>query len=678
MFKPITGGSVEEIQGLKCHIPKVGYIYDYHTNKYENVGVIRRAVTPGYQYWERDKDFDKVRDWELECKKKGIDRSEHQEYSDFIKKCWRYRLGGCWFSNNGVPTYITGKNWYFLSCYTMDIGYPDYRDIDREYFYAIEWAFENPNCFGLVEARKRRDGKSYRCSCIGIDLASRSMNFNVGIQSKTDTDAQKFFKKNVVTPLKNIPPFFRPNINLPASGKAPANELKFENAKIESDDDELMSMIDYQSSAMGAYDGQKLGLYIGDEVAKPSPVNVYDRYDVIKFCLKDSKGKIIGKTIHTTTVEKEKDSKGVSKQDKDTCDKIFYQLWSDSNQYELDEENTTKSGLVRFFIPADRTRNEDKHGIADRAETMATILRERKKVKDNPRALANLIRKEPLSEREMFQVDGDNCVFGNPVMLQQRYDDLLFLPKQYKVGNFHWEHGIRDGAVYLEECEGGRFMVAHEPPEGQRNLTIKRSYSYVPNNKENYVAGIDPVDYKVVSGGMDKRMSFPSLSIVKKIDPVNPTRYDNNLVCLYLFRPQLPETFYEDCVKALKYYGCEALIERNKGNIITYFEEQGYAEYAAWMEGQNERGIYNTSRESGGGINGKITEIIDQWTESGVDGCMFPILLEQLLIFDPTNTTKFDAAMSFGYALMLLKKYVSRQKRAEKNKASIDISGWFG
>lgn len=1057
MFKPYKDGTIEVIQHIECHIPKVGYIRNPITNKEEHIGVYMRSKQRSQQYWERDKNLAFTPDWDKECRRDGILPEEHPEYKKHLEKWWKYRLGGYWFYNNGVPTYITGANWYYLSVYNLDIGNPKYRDIDRQYFYVWEWAKGNPNCYGFCETTKRRcfskgtkvrmydgsikeiqniitgdfvmgndstprtvlqttsgidkmykvipkkwegftcnevhtiraietignkkkeifftieeylkftpakkkrlqlertgwelpkkehivdpymlglwlgdgmsrnfeivnedeeiieyckeyckenglkyhnygnptpkvehlrhsmsckvevmvkykgiifntvsdlcrylgkinkftltdlkeykngeveiikkskhhiwaefkrlnlknnkhipdeyfidslenrlkllagiidtdgclakkkngndahfqigfgrkaarlkndvkklaescgftvsenyyekygstnlclfgnlsivptkvtrkksnkteykynslmcgfsveyvgedefygftldgnnlfllengtivknSGKSYRAGAISLEEASRQDNYMVGIQSKTDEDAAKFFKKTIINPFRKLPLCFKPNSNLPASGKAPQSELKFENPKMDDMSDELMSAIDYQSSTIGAYDGQKLGLYVADECGKAVGVNINDRWDIVKFCLRDEEGNIIGKTIHTSTVEKERTKSGKTKQDDDTCDRNYLEMWNKSNQEKLGEDGTTESGLIRFFIGGDYTRYLDKHGFADREKAYNAIMAERAKLKDNPRALANLIRKEPLTDREAFQADGDTCIFGNPVLIQTRYDDLMFLPKQYKEGNFHWVDGKKDGDVYFEECENGRFWVACEPEEGERNRIKSRTYSDIPDNKEHFCAGIDPFDYKIVQNGNTKGLSKGSLCIVKKDNPLKPTRYDNGVACLYLQRPPLPETFYEDCIKALKYYGCEALIERNKGDIIKYMKERGYEEFVAWLPDQPERGIYNASRESGGGVNGMVTEVIDQWIGGGVDNNMFPQLLSQLLEFDPTNTTKYDAVMSYGYALLLYKTTIRQFTRKNKTLSfGVDVSSWF-
>jgi hypothetical protein len=68
------------------------------------------------------------------------------------------------------------------------------------------------------------------------------------------------------------------------------------------DDLGLNSFINYQSSEKYAYDGWKIHRYLGDEVGKTEIVNVYERHQVVKYCLRVGKN-WIGKALYTTTVE---------------------------------------------------------------------------------------------------------------------------------------------------------------------------------------------------------------------------------------------------------------------------------------------------------------------------------------------------------------------------------------
>ena len=51
-----------------------------------------------------------------------------------------YRIkDGFWFYNNGVPTYITGRHYYYLQYSVLENRKsPEYRDASRDYFLYLE------------------------------------------------------------------------------------------------------------------------------------------------------------------------------------------------------------------------------------------------------------------------------------------------------------------------------------------------------------------------------------------------------------------------------------------------------------------------------------------------------------------------------------------------------------
>ena len=62
------------------------------------------------------------------------------EQVDFIQNEFNKILNGYWFSNNDIPTYINGLHYFYLNYWTLEDGNtPDYRDVDRRYFYYQEY-----------------------------------------------------------------------------------------------------------------------------------------------------------------------------------------------------------------------------------------------------------------------------------------------------------------------------------------------------------------------------------------------------------------------------------------------------------------------------------------------------------------------------------------------------------
>lgn len=280
MYWEIAQGKSINIQGLECKIPPDGFVFNIVTGKLEEREIYKRSEMPEEQYWERIPlpiwYKDTIKRWEAYDRKKKEDDPEFydEQLEEYKAQEWDRRLNGFWFMNNGVPTYITGMHYLFMQWWMIDIGYPKYRVIDLEYFYFLQYVIEDPNCYGMLEVCKRRNGKTYRAGVFIYEYITRTKKTNAGIQSKTGPDAKKVFGKSVVGPFKKLPKFFRPEYDM-SLGVTPKTEIRFQQTNVRGkkaedylERDELESLIDYQSADVMAYDGQKLHRKFDDEFAK--------------------------------------------------------------------------------------------------------------------------------------------------------------------------------------------------------------------------------------------------------------------------------------------------------------------------------------------------------------------------------------------------------------------------
>lgn len=112
---------------------------------------------PSMQYWRR-RDlpdyFDEV--------KKDEDGNAllNTEQSLYAKEEVRRCKDGFTFLNNGVKTYITGKNYFYLQWWKLeDDIFPDYRDADRRYYLFLDYWERVLWCLGVVRGKKRREDR---------------------------------------------------------------------------------------------------------------------------------------------------------------------------------------------------------------------------------------------------------------------------------------------------------------------------------------------------------------------------------------------------------------------------------------------------------------------------------------------------------------------------------------
>ena len=667
MFSEIKNGSIENVQGLECWIPPVGYIVDFTTCKtnpitqmldlstgtLRKIGVYQRRPHYTDCFWEIDPRWALLPLWRKEEAKHQQTNInyKHPDLAKFIQECWLYRLGGFWYYNNNVPTYITGAHWFHLSCINMDTGLPKYRNEDRLIFYHWQYCFEDPLCYGQLLLTKRRYGKTFYAGGLAIEMTTRNEQFNSGIQSKEEKSAKKAYRKAIIGPYRKLPYFFQvKKSNILKSER----ELRFIGKDAEDLDDELDSKIDFQTAAEIAYDGDKLKFYYADEIGKPQEVDINDRWDVVQWCLKDSEGNVIGKSAQTTTVE-----------DMDGSADAFLKMWDGSNQNDKIEGRTI-TGLYRYFVSSIKVRELDKYGFANEEAARAKIMSGRKAKQADPRKLSAEIRKEPITIEEAFQTDSQNCPF-NPILLNDRDTFLTFAPGPlYEKGKLQWVDNVRYGAVEFVPDPNGRFLIAEHPPEHLRNNKIMKGRKAHPANNASYAGGVDTYDHDfIVDKGRNRRLSDGSITIRKKPGTPFSTEFDNGPVLFYLARRDSSSDFYEECIMAAIYYGCALLIETNKPGCDKEFAKCDLEAYSATLPGASERGL-NTIGKS----NKFLFELTDTFISHHVNTVVFPRLIKDWLKFDASRTTEFDAAMSFGLASILM---YATEVRGEKKSNTKDI-----
>jgi len=640
MFKLVDNGSVENIQGLECHLPPVGYVYNVLTSEVEKRGVYARSPRKSDQYWEPTKlptDYYKLREKELRR------QEEDKEFFDpvleqFRQQEWDRRLNGFWFKSNGIDIYITGLHYFYLTYWTLDTGLPKYRDTDRKYFYFLQYCIEDPECFGMVEITKRRQGKTFRGGVFLYEYTSRTKNAQAGIQSKTGSDAKTVFRKAVIQPFKKLPDFFVPVFDT-SKGLTPTSELRFYNTVVKGrnantirNEDELESMIDWKTSEAISYDGQKLQRYLGDEVGKTTEVNVWERYLVTRYCHLDDEGRIIGKSLLTTTVE-----------DMEQGGEPFKKIWLNSDQTNKPGKRTP-SGLYRYFCPADETRYYDEYGFADKERALNEILEERKLLTNDPRALSSVIRKEPLSWEEAFRIDGSKCLY-NAMKLNERLDRLSWKDNLTTRGNFVWEGGEKDTRVIWEPSQNGRWEVVKLfDTDDESNKIVKRGESYTPNNN-GFVMGVDPVDHNQTQDG--RRSNGAGVVLQKYNSARENDPYNFAFVCKYIYRPESVQIFYEDMLKTAVYYGCRILFENQKVGMMHYFNDRGYGDFLMWLPERTQPGIAASPK-----THQHIAELTETYINDYCDRVFFKDIVKEWLEFDISNTTAYDGAMAAGYALI--------------------------
>lgn len=660
MFNKVEGGKLINIQGLECCIPPVGYIYNVITKKLEYRGVYCRSNNPKEQYWERFslpswyKEVTKKEDEYLKKKKEDDSPFFDSRYEEFKKSQWDFRLNGFWFMNDGEPVYLTGFYYMLLQWFNIDVGYAKFILPHLHKLYFLQYCIEDPLCMGMIDVTKRRFLKTFIGGLFVLEYVTRTKMVNGALQSKTGNDAKKVFGKAVVYPFRKFPRFFRPEYDM-SLGINPKTEIRFQQTNIRGkkaedsiDKDELGSMIDWGSADPIHYDGQKLHRYFSDEWGKCVEANVFDRHEVVRYCLLNEEGKIIGKALYSTTVEK-------LESDKDGVQEAARQLWDASDQNNREENGMTQSGLYRFFQTSDEGRNFDIYGKPDVEKTVMEILSDRDSVRNNPRALSARMRKEPRTIEEAFSEDGDKCVFNIiNIINREKYLSDNPIPKR---NILFYRHGDTQKVLWrdIRKHEGFYWKVS---PDCELD-TLNKNKSIIENGlkRPNQIRfGAITVDSYSNSQGGRKYGSKASAWIgIKKDGVKKPVGW------LY-GRPDTKEILHDQVMLAAEFFGFQCWYEHTSDDYLSFFRERGKVAYLGLypmsLIDHTKRNKENLERHRGTPITPfSLTKQLDKgiyYFEEHIDWLDFEEIFPFAKKFDPYDRTAYDAIVSLLMLIAIL------------------------
>lgn len=628
---------------------------------------------PSMQYWRRKElpaIFDDVKKDE---DGNAVLNDEQRLYAkEEVRKCKE----GFTFLNNGERTYITGKNYFYLTYWKLeDDIYPDYRDADRRYYLFLDYWERILFCLGIIRGKKRREGASSQATANLIYECIFYTNSNCGLVSKTLIDSRDTFTDMVSFGYNQLPIFLKPR-QLNREGSV--TELVFA-AKIDKKNPEskgLRSKVNYRPPVLNAYDRGRMTRILLDEFGKlPSDVPAAKFFGIISKTLVKG-AKRVGFVEMPSTVNELTKGGGAE----------FKIIWDNSNQFKTGGKKTL-SRLVTYFTPAydnyegfidkygmsviDKPTDEQYDYLVKRwvvkdpitGDTVSEIseddiLKGAKEYIQSRRVgltgdlLEEEIRMNPCTVDEMFEASITDCTFNaynisqrqkyledNPIYKRQVlfYRDLDQKIKWRDVdernSRFHW-----------------RFTAL--PPDGQENQYHIEGGVRKP--KRVGIGAIAVDGYSNSQGG--KFGSKASAWVGLKYDILDPNNTGKAIGHLY-GRPAVKETLHEQVMMCAEYFGFLVWYEHNSDDYLSYFRERGKIGYLGTYPLST---IDPNKRQDADRYKGfpttpfSLTKQVDTgiaYFEQYCNNIDFEVLLEDAKKFDPNNRTEFDITVSF---LMLL------------------------
>jgi hypothetical protein len=632
---------------------------------------------PSMQYWRRKELPDIFDNVKKDEDGNAILTPEQAEYAkEEVRRCRE----GFFFLANGIVIYITGKNYFYLQYWKLeDDVFPDYRDADRRYFLFLNYWECILWCLGIGRGKKRREGASSQATSNLIYECIFFTNSNCGLVSKTQIDSRDTFTDMAAFGYQQLPIFLKPR-QLNREGSV--TELVF-SAKIDkksSNSKGLRSKINYRAPVLNAYDRGRMSRILADEGGKwPLDVPFSKFISIVSKTLVKG-AKRVGFAECPSTVNEMTKGGGAE----------FKNFWDGANQFKTNGKKTPNR-FVTYFTPA----YDNYEGFIDRygmsvideptpeqyeylvkkwvvkdpitGETVSEISEE--DIKKGAKAyvlsrrvglsgdlLEEEIRMNPCTVQEMFEAANTDCVFDS-FNIQQRKRELeendVYKRKVLYYRDLDQKVKWRD---ITKNEESFHWKMTWFPPAGEDN-----KFSYIagirkPGRSHDGAIAVD--SYSNSQGGR-KYGSKASAWIGRRYNMLDPNNTGKPIGHLY-GRPAEKDELHNQVLLAAEYHGYPVWYEHTADDYDGYFKDRGRRGYL---------GIYPLSlidpikrgdadRHRGTPITPfSLTKQLDNGISYFKHHCWmidYIELLENALLFDATDRTKYDCVVSFLILISVL------------------------
>lgn len=605
-----------------------------------------------------------------------------------VKRCKE----GYFLFINGRLTYITGKHYFYLQYWTLEDDIPpEYRDTDRRYFLFLNHWEHVLWCLGIFRGKKRREGASSQATSNLVYECIFYTNSNCGLVSKTNIDSRDTFTDMVRHGYNCLPIFLKPRqLNRADS----VTELVFA-AKIvkgEAEDGGLRSKINYRAPVLNAYDRGRMSRILADEGGK-WPVDV----DFAKFISIVSKTMVkgarrVGFCEAPSTVNEMTKGGGAA----------YKKAWDGANQFKYLHRPTPNRFVTYFSAAYDGYEGfidyygdsvigeptlEQYQYLVDKwvrkdpntGDVISELTED--DIKKGARAyvlgrrigltgdlLEEEIRMNPCTVQEMFEAANTDCAF-NSYNINKRKRELESNPvfKRNIIFYRDLDQTVRWRDITDNE-KNFHWRITAFPPIGEENKHTYTEGRKIPGRTGDGAIAVD--SYSNSQGGR-KYGSKASAWIGRRFDLLDPKNTGRPIGHLY-GRPPVKEILHEQVMLAAEYFGYKVWYEHTADDYLSYFRDRGKVGYLGTYPMSL---IDPTKREKADLFKGvpitpfSLTKQLDYgvaYFENHCDQIDFEELLDNALIFDPYDRTKYDCVVAFLILLSCLLEPVRKPSKAKE------------
>lgn len=569
---------------------------------------------------------------------------------EFIDKERQRWSEGVYILINGELKYLTGLHYEHLTMNTYNSGKLMYFDDERYIFYFIDLTDKDPTCDGRCWVKPRRAKMTtIMCSLAQRKLLSDFSNY-VTLQSDTLEKAQKSYMSPIIESYTRRPIWSRESYYAP-NGKKPRKSLELTSNMIQDEGDEWMGgKINVFPSLPKATDGLEAILAIIDEFSKMEGVSPYEIFEVNRKVVQNFRKKGMIDCLSSSG-----DTKDAVKATME-----WHKLIANSNPLKKDEFGKTVSGLWKYFISAIHSQYvpkeyTDEFGIVNKEKAEEWVWNEIRKYPEGTKEYIHALYKLPLKEEHALLSSAVTNLFGK-VRISSRLTDLeSLLPDQKPYVRGSLVEG-QHGKVHFEEDSTGLWLWAVHPYFSvEKNIDTRNRFKiingvYFPVQPVAGSIGYDPVNYpkeNIKSSNFSQACIFIRI----KFDYFNSGKEDsieNEVMAMYLGRPDDPHDVNKESMKACKYTGFACMHERSIAHVYEDYRDANMLPFLMKGEDGHYGMVTNikSTRDGVAMLQARYSPPKDPSQKDQIEIYPFEDGLRSLDNFDPNNTTHFDPTMA--------------------------------
>ncbi len=399
---------------------------------------------------------------------------------------------------------------------------PDFRSTQADLLNTVDRIMKTPGS-GLISLKRRQFGASWLFSADNIYDCQFNLDFDIGMNSKSETDSRNLFLKHKYVH-RNQSTFLRSFTSIDRRDAMIFGEWDKKTGTYRGNQSSIVSV----APTIAGHAGNQYAKLVCDEVGETQD---FDKlYGNAEDCLMQD-GVRVGKPIlFGTSGDMNRTGGGLM------------EFWKNHKTYNLEQYGLW--GYNCLII--------DSFGNDDIEESVRYIIYERKRREAASKYVYNkFIQKYPLNEADAF-LDASGGGVGNPVTLGKQRLYLFDNPPLKVTG---WMRPLPGGKADFVPDPNGQIIIYEKPDHNRAN---------------GYLSNCDPAEDDDVEKSRDS--SELATTILAKPYGLEPPK----LVVEYCDRPPKLHTYYEQVALLLSWYNNTPVhIELNKGGwrMLDWFEQ---------------------------------------------------------------------------------------------------------